>query len=58
MLLTYACNLFYIFDEARAVMPAMPMKPMIDMRGFPDKEGLCNGAGFFLNKTDCTQFYR
>ena len=38
---------------ARAVKPTM-----IDMRGFPDTEGLCPNAGFFPNKTDCTQFYR
>jgi hypothetical protein len=37
---------------------ARAMKPMIDMRGFPDTEGLCPNAGFFPNKTDCTQFYR
>ncbi|XP_046449289.1 protein transport protein SEC31-like [Daphnia pulex] len=34
------------------------MKPMIDMRGFPDTGGLCPHAGFFRNETDCTQFYR
>ena len=33
-------------------------QPKIDLREFPDTQGICRGPGFHRNETDCTQFYR